>query len=190
MSRAYKIEVKESEQRVIRASDEICTTLELLDILPPEATADLLKKELKSRNFKEAENGTMVREDKNQIVTVDPCSGEVVVKTIVESDKKVEVKREGVAVDDIRDSREKVTKKLKERAQEEIQKEFDSEQKKSQSKATEHLEKAIADLQPEINDIVNKITRESLKAKAAQMGRIQEITENAESGEMTIKIEV
>ena len=49
MSRAYRITVKESETRELRGSDEICTQLELLEILPPEQMADLLKGELKKR---------------------------------------------------------------------------------------------------------------------------------------------
>ena len=35
MSRAYRITVKESETRELRGEDEICTRLELLEVLPP-----------------------------------------------------------------------------------------------------------------------------------------------------------
>ena len=44
MSRAYRIKVKESISRQVKGSDEISTTLEVLEILPPEAMAELLRK--------------------------------------------------------------------------------------------------------------------------------------------------
>ena len=190
MSRAYRIQVKESERRVVKASDEIGTRLELLDILPPEATTELLKGELKSRGFEEADDGTMVRKSGAITVSVDPCNGDVTVKSETKEDKTIEVTRDGHAIDDIKGSRNAVTGRLKQKAKDEIEKRFDVEQEKSQAAATETLEKSLTDLQPEMNSIVNKITREALKAKAAQMGRIQEISEDAESGSMTIKIEV
>ena len=48
MSRAYRIKVSESLNRVIRASDHVSTQLELLEILPQETMAALLEKELET----------------------------------------------------------------------------------------------------------------------------------------------
>jgi hypothetical protein len=42
MSRAYRISVKESDTRHLKAGDEIGTQLEILEILPPEDMATLL----------------------------------------------------------------------------------------------------------------------------------------------------
>lgn len=190
MSRAYRIQIKESERREVRAADEIATRLELLDILPPEATAEMLKGELKARGFAEQDDGTMRRTTGQTTVNVDPCNGEVTVTSEAKDEVTVEVKKEGHAIDDIKGSRAAVEGRLKERAKEEIDKKFTEAQDKAQAAATESLERALSDLQPELNQIVNKITREALKAKAAQLGRIQEIAEDAESGSMTIKIEV
>src|SRR5215213_1859777 len=80
MSRAYRITVKESETRHLKAGDEICTDLEILEILPPEDMATLLREELKRRGFNEQDDGTFVRKDGDLTVKVDPCSGEVSVK--------------------------------------------------------------------------------------------------------------
>jgi hypothetical protein len=80
MSRAYRITVKESVTREIKAGDEISTQLEILEILPPEDMATLLKEELKKRGFEEQDDGTMVRKDGDITVKVDPCNGEVTVK--------------------------------------------------------------------------------------------------------------
>src|SRR4051812_38571816 len=91
MSRAYRITVKESESRHLKAGDEICTQLEILEILPPEDMATLLKEELKKRGFEEQEDGTMVRKDGELTVKIDPCSGEVTVKAETEETVAQEV---------------------------------------------------------------------------------------------------
>jgi hypothetical protein len=91
MSRAYRINVKESLERDLSASDEVCSDLEILQILPPEQMADLLRGELKGRGFEE-ENDKLVRVDKGVTVTVDPNTGEVSVKS--ETADKVELKAE------------------------------------------------------------------------------------------------
>jgi hypothetical protein len=49
---------------------------------------------------------------------------------------------------------------------------------------------AVQELQPEISTVVNQVTRDSLKQKAQQMGTVKEISEDAESGSLTIKLEV
>ena len=43
MSRAYRIRVSESVQRVLRAGDRVSTQLEILEVLPPEQMAALEK---------------------------------------------------------------------------------------------------------------------------------------------------
>ena len=53
MSRAYRIKVRESLRRTIRAHDRVSTQLELLEVLPPEQMAQLLTEELKGRVYYE-----------------------------------------------------------------------------------------------------------------------------------------
>src|SRR6187401_630302 len=55
MSRAYRIRVKESISQDLSASDEVCSDLEILEILPSDQMADLLSGELKGRGFEEKE---------------------------------------------------------------------------------------------------------------------------------------
>ena len=59
-----------------------------------------------------------------------------------------------------------------------------------QGKATQELEEKLCDLQPELSDVVNKVTREALKQKARQLGSVKEVSEDEETGSLTIKIEV
>ena len=54
----------------------------------------------------------------------------------------------------------------------------------------EALEKHLQELQPEISGVVNQVTRDALKQKAQQMGTVKEVSEDAETGSLTIKVEV
>ncbi|HZU37610.1 MAG TPA: hypothetical protein VFA18_16945, partial [Gemmataceae bacterium] len=49
MSRSYRVSVKESARRTIRAEDRVSTGLEILEVLPPEQMAGLLRDELERR---------------------------------------------------------------------------------------------------------------------------------------------
>ena len=190
MSRAYRISVKESVARDIRAGDEICTQLELLGILSPEAMGQLLRAELGQRGFVESDDGKLVRQQGDLTVTVDPCNGEVSVKTDAEKSIVVEGEREATAWDDVGPLRKTVEDHARELLAKELEKKIEKENDKLQEKATASLEKHLNDLQPELASIVNKVTREALKQKAATLGTITEIAEDEKSGSMTIKIEV
>src|SRR5690606_18780504 len=86
MSRAYRIKVRESLSRVIRASDHVSTQLELLEILPQEAMAELLERELVSLGF-ERQGEVLVREQNGVIVEIDPKTGTVTAR--IEADQDV-----------------------------------------------------------------------------------------------------
>jgi hypothetical protein len=190
MSRAYRITVKESDTRHLKAGDEICTQLEVLEILPPEDMATLLKEELKKRGFSEQEDGTLVRKDGDLTVKVDPCSGEVAVKAETQETVSQEAKREATGFNDVGPSEKSLRDRVKDQLKSDLDKKFDQEQSRLQTRATEALEKHLQDIQPEISEVVNQVTRDALKQKAQQMGTVKEISEDAESGSLTIKVEV
>src|SRR5438132_263428 len=100
MSRAYRIRVSESLRRTLQAEDEVCSQIELLEVLPPEQMADLLREELKQRGFAE-EDGGLVRRYDGVTTRIDPACGEVVLTSEAERDVAIEAEREGVAYDDI-----------------------------------------------------------------------------------------
>jgi type II secretory ATPase GspE/PulE/Tfp pilus assembly ATPase PilB-like protein len=190
MSRAYRISVKESESRCLRADDEIGTKLEILDILTPEDMATLLKEELKSRGFQEQEDGTLTRQEGGITVVVDPCSGEVTVKSQTEETVSQEAKREATGYDDTGPKEKDVRAKTKKQLKEDLDKQFEKEQARIQAKTSEQLEKHLQKLQPEISEVVNKVTRDALKQKASQLGAVKEIHEDEKTGSLTIKLEV
>lgn len=190
MSRAYRITVKESSSRQLKGSDEICTDLEILEILPPEQMRELLKAALKKRGYCENEDGKMTRQDGNITINVDPATGEVSVKSQVEEDVTLEARREAVGYDDAGPSQKEIQERVRQQLETDLEQKANEETERLQNEATQELEKKLCDIQPELSDSVNEMTREALKRKAAQMGNIREISEDEESGSLTIKIEV
>ena len=190
MSRAYRITVKESLTRELKGEDEISTKLEVLEILPPEAMAGLLTEEVKARGFKENPDGTWSRQDGEVTVIIEPCTGEVRVRSEASESVNLEAKREAMGYDDIGPGEKGIRERVKEQLKQDLERKAEKETERLQGAATEKLEKALEKLQPELGQMVNKITREALKQKAAQMGSIREIAEDPETGNMTIKLEV
>src|SRR5436309_14086379 len=168
MSRAYRITVKESDTRHLKAGDEISTQLEILEILPPEDMATLLKEELKKRGFEEQEDGTMVRKDGDLTVTVDPCSGEVTVKAETAEKVDLEAKRDATGFNDVGPGEATLRDRVKDQLKADLDKKFEQEQSKLQTQATEELERRPTELQPEISEAGNKATRAALTPKAPQ----------------------
>src|SRR4051794_9208892 len=139
MSRAYRITVKESETRHLKAGDEISTQLEILEILPPEDMATLLKEELKKRSFKEQDDGTMVRQDGDVTVTVNPCDGEVSVKAQTAETIAQEARRDATGFNDVGPGENSLRERVREQLKQDLEKKFDQEQNRLQTKATEQL---------------------------------------------------
>ncbi len=190
MSRAYRITVRESTSRELKGSDEICTDLEVLEILPPEQMAELLKKQLKEKGFVEREDGKMVRQEGGTTVTIDPKTCEVSVKSDVQEEVSLEARREAFGYDDAGPSQRDIRERVQQQLKEDLEKKAEKETERLQGRATEALEKKLCDLQPELSEVVNKVTREALKTKAQQMGTVTEISEDEQTGNLTIKIEV
>lgn len=189
MSRAYRIRVAESMQRTLTAEDEICSQLELLEVLPPEQMAELLCEELEKRGFAE-NDGRLTRTQDGVTVTVDPACGEVVLSAASEKAINLESEREGLAYDDIGPAEKAVRKALEKQLRSDLAQQAEHEQDKLQSEATKNLERHLGNVQKELNQAINRVTAEALKRKAAQLGAVKEVTEDPQTGSLTIKVEV
>ena len=162
----------------------------MLEILPAERMAELLKKALKERGYEEQEDGTMTRKEGNTTVKVDPKTCEVSVKSDVTEEVGLEAKREVSGYDDVGPKQQELRERAKQQLSDDLEKKAEKETERLQQRASEELEKKLCDLQPELSDVVNKVTREALKEKAQQLGTIKEISEDERTGELTMKIEV
>ena len=182
--------MRESLKKVIKASDHISTDLELLEILPCDQMGQLLEEELLRRGF-EREDEKLVRKQNGLTVTIDPTEGTVTVQSEADESLELAAEREGRVYDDMRKTAEKrVREELAGQMKEDLEKQATQRKEKLQEKVTEKLEAGLNDLQGELGQVVNRVTAEALKRKAAQLGQIKELTEDPESGSMTIVLEV
>jgi hypothetical protein len=189
MSRSYRIAVAESTNDVIRAEDRVSTCLEILEVLPPEQMGELLAQELEKRGF-ERDGDKLVRKEKGVTITVDPQKGEVTISAEASEEVSLESKKEGRAYDDVGPSSTKVREELRKEALKDLQRKKDEKTASLQSKVTDKLEGQLNDLRQELDEAVNRVTAEALKRKAAQMGQIKEMTEDPQTGSLTIVVEV
>jgi len=91
MSRAYRIKVKESVKRDVKAEDSIRTEIELIEILPAEQMGELLARELEGRGFRRATTARFTRTEGNGVtIAVEPCTGEVTIRAETEQTVEVE----------------------------------------------------------------------------------------------------
>jgi hypothetical protein len=189
MSRAYRIQVSESVCRVIRASDHVRTRLEILQILPPEDTAALLRKELEQHGFV-PEGDQMVRAEGDTKIVVEPATSTVTVKA--KADQEVSVKGTESGFSYVQEGAE--AKKAKEALRKQLRKNLDAQvdarQAELQKELTDKLESQLGEVRQELDRIANRVTAEALKVKAKQIGQVKEITEDAQSGSLTIVVEV
>ena len=190
MSRAYRIRVSESLHRVIRASDHVSTQLELLDILPVDETATLLTEELLAQGFESTDEG-LSRETDGVRVTIDPRTGNVTVTSESTEDIDLKSQQETYVEEEAgAAARKSARADLVKQAKEALEQEANRKEQELQKAATDRLESELQELQGELNTVVNRVTAQALKEKAARIGQIKELTEDPASGSMTIVLEV
>jgi len=189
MSRSYRVSVRECVNRVIKAEDRISTQLEILEILPPEQMAGLLADELEKGGYRR-EGNLLVKEEDGVVVSIDAESGEVTVSSQASEATKVEGERHGRAYDDIGPHASQVRDNLRQELQRDIEKKVEDKTSQLQSKVTDQLEGKLGDLRSDLDKVVNRVTAEALKRKAASLGQIKEMTEDPQSGSLTIVVEV
>ena len=190
MSRAYRISVSESVRRHVRVSDGIRTQLELLDVLPAEAMSDLLCAELGQRGF--ARDGDdMVRLDADgvevRIGVQGSNTGHVTVRLAREKDLAIEVERSQRVY---AETEAETRSDLEQQVARAIEQCTEDEEESLSIEVTETLERKLRDLRRELDQIGNRVTAEALKVRARQIGEIREISEDPETGTLTIKVRV
>ena len=191
MSRAYKIKASESSSRIIRASDHVSTQMEILEILSCEEMAGILKNELLNEGFETTPEGLLARKTNNITITVDPFNAEVVVRAEDESQVDVSATQDGNVYDEeSREARAEKQAALEKKVREDLDAQTEEKTTQLQQELTDQLEDALLDVQKELGRVVNRATAAALKIKAARLGEIKEMTEDPESGSLTIVVEV
>jgi hypothetical protein len=190
MSRAYRIRVRETLKSILRARDHVSTQMEVLEILPREQMADLLREELERRGF-QRRGQNLVRQDRGITITVEPDTGTVTVQAETATEVDLQANREGHTYEEWgRMGRSQTEKVLREEALKDLQRQADRKTEQLQKEVTDRLEGRLRDLRVELDQVLNGVTAEALKRKAAQIGQIKELTEDRQNGTLTIVLEV
>jgi hypothetical protein len=189
MSRSYRVSVRESQNRTIRAEDHVSTQLEILEVLPPEQMAGLLADELEKRGF-QRDGTTLTRQQNGVSISVETSTGTVTVAAEASEETTVEAERADRAYDDVGPHAKSVRENLKKQVQKDIERKVEEKTAGLQTKVTDRLEGELNDVRQELDQAVNRVTAEALKRKAAQMGQIKEMTEDPQAGSLTIVVEV
>lgn len=187
MSRPYRVRVKHSLRRIVRAEDSVTSTLELLPILEADELAGLLASELEVSGF-EKEGDVWVRRVGGDIVQVDPATGEV--KVTVGAEKQLNLQSTSSASTYDPTSQKQVEGRIRRQLEKQLEKKAEEEQSSLRSDVADRMEGVLQQLRPELDQIVNRTTAAALKTKAGRMGAIKEITEDDSDGSLTIVVEV
>jgi hypothetical protein len=189
MSRAYRIRVRESLKRVLRAHDRVCDQLEILEILPRQQMGALLEQELLGRGF-QRRGEVLVRQQNGVTVTVDPAAGTVTLEAEAARKIELEAEKEGRAFDDVGPTSREVRKSLREEARRSLAGQAEQQQTELETGVADELQDVLGAVRGELDQVVNRVTAQALKQKAAQLGEIKQITEDPETGSLTIVLEV
>jgi hypothetical protein len=123
-------------------------------------------------------------------VRVDVKTGTVTVRAEAQEEATLEVEREGRAFDDAGPGADRVRAELRKQAGQDIERKAGEKQSALQTRVTDRLEGELRGLREEMDQVVNRVTAEALKRKAAQLGQIKEMTEDPQAGSLTIVVEV
>jgi hypothetical protein len=186
VSRAYKVTVKGSVHRVVHVEDGVCTTLEMLPILPQERQSEILGAELARRGFAR-ENGVAKREEDGVVIEVDLKTGAVSVKAEATANIAIEKERTERMYEEVLEAGRKAAQ---ERVDREAARDAATAEQQAKGEVAAKLEKKLGDLQRELDAVTSAVTRDALKEKARKIGEIEELHENAETGELTIKVKL
>jgi hypothetical protein len=187
MSRAYRISVSESLNRVVQAEDGVCSKLELLPILSQEELGGLLAEELARRGFTR-EGPIALRTEPGGIrVAIDLQTGDVSVTLAGQKAVELKAKAEQTIADG---GEETARQKARERARATLEERATDAQERLREDITRRLEARLRDLKQELDSVTNRVTGEALKVRARQLGTVEEISEDPATGSLTIKVRV
>ena len=186
MSRAYRISVKESLSRHVQVEDGVSSSLELLPILAKERMREILAAQLAGKGFTRQGNTATRKEGEGISTEINLETGEV--NVVAQGHANLDLKTERTAVVDntVISEREKL---LRETAKASLEREAQAEEEALRRKITGQLEGTLRDLKGELDGVVNKVTATALKQRAAELGQVEEIHEEA-NGSLTIKVRV
>ena len=185
MSRPYVIRVAETVRRHVVLEDGVEARLDVLEVLPAEDMTALLEEELTRRGFASSGGVATRVEAGGVVVRVDVAARKIHVGIREAQDLEVTVERA------VRTYEEQgVTEEHRATVRREGEIRLDAAREERRREVTVAIEQRVVDLRSELDDVVVKVTQEALRRRAGQLGEIQSIEEDAETGSLTIRVRV
>jgi hypothetical protein len=184
VSRAYRVRISESLVRTIHVEDGVASPLEILPILPPERTAELVAAELVALGFVRG-GATCRRTEPDGIeIVIDLAAATVAVKLAArrEVEELVEV---SVVVGEER--RSMVEGALRDDAARQLDHKVEQRAEALRREVTAQLEARLGELRRELDGAIGRATISALTEKAAQLGHVEE-THRDDAGNVTIRV--
>lgn len=181
MSRAYRIRVSETQTRVVHVDDGLELQLELLDVLPANRLSELLKVELAAEGFAEQVDGAFESTIEGVLVRVDASTGTVTIRL----DSAHDVEKSASAVVDS-ESGEDGRRMVRDA----IDAQVEAERERLQTELTAALESKLPAIRKVLDKVSTRVVANGLKERAAQLGEIEEISEDPDTGSLTIRVKV
>jgi len=188
MSRAYRVSVSESLNRVVQAEDGLCSRLELLPLLSREELAGLLAAELATRGFTREGDVAQRTEADGVRIAIDVTTGDVSVT--LSGEQEVALEAHGSLRVESRQEMEQAQLRAQDLARAKLEDAAGVATDELRQQLTRKLEGRLRDLKGELDAISNKVTAEALKVRAGQLGTVEEVHEDAATGSLTIKVRV
>lgn len=188
MSRAYRIRVSHSEDRIERIEDGVKIRLEVLDILPRDQMAEHLRAALVARGFDEVEGEPDVLQlapEEGIVIRVNVQAGELEARATGEARVAASRDVERAVYDPVR-GRAKAEDEVRDQLEADLAKQKDA----ARQDLTRRLEDALQQARPLVDQAVNEATAKALEVRAGQLGEIQSIEGDAEQGRMVIRVKL
>jgi hypothetical protein len=196
MSYCYTISLSETVTRTVRVSDGIDTRLEIPPILGPEATAGLLADELAARGFSRDGEQMHIQLNDTTRVSIDLSDATVTIRAERHSAESITA---SVNASVARNEKDQALpgqriKQLKDKHRKPLKQELDRADKQRHETRTRELADELEQQLPAIEALLDALSQavasQALKIRAAELGEIQEISEDPETGELVIKVKV
>jgi hypothetical protein len=184
VSRAYRLRVSESLVRTVHVEDGVASPLEILPILPPARTAELLAAELEALGFVRDGNTCKRTEPDGIEVVVDLAAATVAVKLAARAAVEETVEVSAVVAEEQAATAEEA---LRDDAVRQLEDRVAQRAEVLRRDVTAQLEAKLGELRRELDGAIGRATVNALTEKAAQLGHIEE-THRDDAGNVTIRV--
>ncbi|NUO50725.1 MAG: hypothetical protein HOV80_17885 [Polyangiaceae bacterium] len=184
MSRPFRVRVAETVRRHIVVEDGVECGLDLLQILPCEEQTQILAEELERRGF--TVTGDVARRTSENGVELEVSLEEQRVSIKKRRERDVEHTEARI----LASLTPEATEAQREEVRQQADRSIEGKREADRRALTAELERELGDLRAELDDISVKVTQEALRRKASRMGEVESISEDPETGSMTIRIRV